>query len=228
MATNISSTLSDIQSAGDKAKNDAVSAKNGNKLDKNAFLRLLTEQMSHQDPTKPMDNTAFVAQLAQFSSLEAQTNTNDTLGRLLAAQNTSLQNSTVGMVGKNAVFPTDEVALVKGAPAKISADLSGLAGNVTMVVKDPAGGLVRLAQLGPAAAGKNTFEWDGKNDDGDALAPGPYKVTLTAQDLEGNLVPLTQFGQSRITSVSFDSAGEATIHAGAVSMPLSKVSEISE
>jgi flagellar basal-body rod modification protein FlgD len=228
MATNISSTLSDIQSAGDKAKNEAVSAKNGNKLDKNAFLRLLTEQMSHQDPTKPMDNTAFVAQLAQFSSLEAQSNTNDTLGRLLAAQNTSLQNSTVGMVGRNAVFPTDEVALAEGAPAKISADLSGMAGNVTMVVKDLAGGDVRVAQLGPAPAGKNTFEWDGKNDDGDALAPGPYTVTLTAQDLEGNLVPLTQFGQARITSVSFDSAGEATIHAGAVSMPLSRVSEISE
>lgn len=43
-------------------------------LDKDAFLRLLVTQLQHQDPLQPMDNTAFVAQLAQFSSLEGITN----------------------------------------------------------------------------------------------------------------------------------------------------------
>jgi flagellar basal-body rod modification protein FlgD len=37
---------------------------------KDQFLRLLATQLEHQDPLNPMDNTAFVAQLAQFSSLE--------------------------------------------------------------------------------------------------------------------------------------------------------------
>jgi len=228
MTTTVSSTLSDIQTAGEKAKNDEVSAKNGNKLDKNAFLRLLTEQMSHQDPTQPMDNTAFVAQLAQFSSLEAQNNTNDTLGKLLTAQNTSLQNSTVGMVGRNAVFPSNDVSLEAGSSAKMSAVLSDLAANVSMVVTDANGDTVRMEQLGPAAAGKNTFTWDGKNNDGDEMPSGSYSISLVAQDTEGKLVPLTQFGHARITSVSFDSAGEATIHAGTASVPLSEVSEISE
>jgi len=228
MATTVSSTLSDIQSAGDKAKNDAVTAKNGNKLDKNAFLKLLTEQMSHQDPTKPMDNTEFVAQLAQFSSLEAQNNTNDTLGKLLTAQNTSLQNSAVGMVGKTAVFQTNDVTLVKGSQAALSADLTDLAANVTMTITNAAGAVVRTDQLGPAAAGKNTFKWDGKNNDGDDVDTGTYTISLTAQDVQGKDVALTQYGHERITSVSFSSTGEATIHAGAASLPLSKVSEISE
>ena len=228
MATTVSSTLSDIQSAGDKAKNDAVAAKSGNKLDKNAFLKLLTEQMSHQDPTKPMDNTEFVAQLAQFSSLEAQNNTNDTLGKLLTAQNSSLQNSAVGMVGKTAVFPTNDVTLVKGSAATLTADLTDLAANVSMEVKNAAGSTVRTEQLGVAATGKNTFKWDGKDNDGDDVDSGTYTITLSAQNVKGEAVALTQYGHERITSVSFSSTGEATIHAGTASLPLSKVSEISE
>src|SRR5258706_13840008 len=43
---------------------------NNQGLDKNAFLKLLVAQMKNQDPLKPMDNTEFVAQLAQFSNLE--------------------------------------------------------------------------------------------------------------------------------------------------------------
>jgi flagellar basal-body rod modification protein FlgD len=45
-------------------------------LGKDAFLQLLVLQMKSQDPLNPMDNTDMVAQLAQFSALEAQTNLN--------------------------------------------------------------------------------------------------------------------------------------------------------
>lgn len=44
-----------------------------NTLGQDAFMRLLLTQLQHQDPTKPMDDTAFIAQLAQFSSLEKLT-----------------------------------------------------------------------------------------------------------------------------------------------------------
>ncbi len=54
----------------------------GNDLDKDAFLKLLTVQLSKQDPLSPIDNTQFVAQMAQFTSLEQMKNLNTTVGKL--------------------------------------------------------------------------------------------------------------------------------------------------
>ncbi|MFP6582275.1 MAG: flagellar hook capping FlgD N-terminal domain-containing protein [Candidatus Hydrogenedentota bacterium] len=54
----------------------------GATLDKDAFLQLLVLQMQNQDPLEPMNNGDMLAQLAQFSSLEAQTNLNDSFVKL--------------------------------------------------------------------------------------------------------------------------------------------------
>jgi flagellar hook assembly protein FlgD len=54
-----------------------------NNVDKDAFLKLLVEQLKNQDPLAPQDGAAFVAQLAQFNSLEQLMSINDRLGQLL-------------------------------------------------------------------------------------------------------------------------------------------------
>ena len=68
-------------------------------LDKNDFLKILITQLSHQDPTQPMDDKAFIAQMAQFSSLEQMTNMNDGLAKVAnlvaKSQAVSLLGSTV-------------------------------------------------------------------------------------------------------------------------------------
>ncbi|MCY6370386.1 flagellar biosynthesis protein FlgD [Clostridium ganghwense] len=53
--------------------------KKGNEMDKNAFLRILTAELTNQDPTNAKDSTAYVSQLAQFSSLEQMSNLNSTM-----------------------------------------------------------------------------------------------------------------------------------------------------
>lgn len=61
------------------------------------FLKILVAQLGNQDPLKPMDNTEFVSQLAQFTSLQQAQEINDKLGSLLAAQS-AMQS--VGLLGK--------------------------------------------------------------------------------------------------------------------------------
>jgi flagellar basal-body rod modification protein FlgD len=67
--------------------NSAVSATNkgtkivkpGNEMDKNAFLRILTAELSNQTPDSAKDSTQYVAQMAQFASLEQMSNLNSTM-----------------------------------------------------------------------------------------------------------------------------------------------------
>jgi len=64
-------------SAVEKAANSAASSKN-NTLDKDAFLKLLVTQMQYQDPLEPTSNTEYMAQLAQFSTVEQLENLSST------------------------------------------------------------------------------------------------------------------------------------------------------
>ena len=66
------------------------------KLGKDAFFQLLTTQLKHQDPLKPMDNTKFISQMAQFSSLEQMNNVNENLGKYLKSQSVSDGASLIG------------------------------------------------------------------------------------------------------------------------------------
>lgn len=63
----------------DKDKNsNKIEDNKKNDLDKNAFLRLLTTQLANQDPLNPIEDREFIAQLAQFGSLEQMQNLNKT------------------------------------------------------------------------------------------------------------------------------------------------------
>lgn len=65
-------------------------------LDYNSFLKLLIAQMQNQDPTKPMDSTEFVAQLASFSNVEQGIKTNTKLDTLLTSMALTQADGIIG------------------------------------------------------------------------------------------------------------------------------------
>jgi flagellar basal-body rod modification protein FlgD len=98
--TGLVGNLSDLLGAAEKS---ASARKVGDDMDKDAFLKLLVTQLKNQDPMKPMQDTEFIGQMAQFSSLEQMQNMN----KLIEAQNSFAQLSQAsGLIGK-------EVTLVK-------------------------------------------------------------------------------------------------------------------
>ena len=77
-------------------QNTVNGRKASQELGKDDFLKLLITQLSHQDPTNPMDNTAFIAQMAQFSSLEQMNNMANGFDRMALLMNNNDAVSTLG------------------------------------------------------------------------------------------------------------------------------------
>lgn len=87
-------------------------------LDYDSFLKLLTAQMKFQDPTKPMDSTQFVSQLASFSNVEQSIKMNSKLDALITS--TGL-NQADGLIGKT-VTSADGTVTGKVASVRIFSD----------------------------------------------------------------------------------------------------------
>ena len=106
-------------------------------LDKDAFLQLLVAQLQNQDPLEPQDNGEFIAQMAQFSTLEQMNNMTtsmDKIGELLSNIDTSvLVGQLSGMIGKGVEWMnTNSTADENGNPLTETTSLSGTITGVTV------------------------------------------------------------------------------------------------
>jgi len=77
--------------------NPAEAAEQGQTLGKDDFLRILLTQLTHQDPTAPLEDKEFVAQMAQFSTLEQMTNMSSDMGKVFGLM---ARNQAIGLLGK--------------------------------------------------------------------------------------------------------------------------------
>jgi flagellar basal-body rod modification protein FlgD len=82
---------------GKDAQGNPLGGAAGGALGKTEFLKLLVQELTNQDPLKPADNTQFIAQLAQFSTLEQMQNMNDGLGNLQTSFKTTQARGLLGM-----------------------------------------------------------------------------------------------------------------------------------
>ena len=116
--------------------------KDGGELGKDAFLQLLVTQLRYQDPLNPQDNSEYIAELANFSSLEQMTNVVKNLEDLGKIVNNIDSSVLVGqlssMIGKNIDWvETTESADEEGNPISSSETLTGRVTSVTIVDGNP-------------------------------------------------------------------------------------------
>ena len=183
-----------------------TSALGGNKaMGRDAFLKLLVAQMQNQDPLKPQENSAFVAELAQFSSLEQSMGINDRLD-LLATQNQGLANSqVVGMVGNEVTVKGSMVTSAGGgAPVPLSFSLAGDTTSTVVTVRDQSGKVVRTLDLGAREDGMVKLSWDGRDQAGMVQPSGTYVVSVSAKNDKDAAVSVSQETTGIVKSVSFD------------------------
>jgi flagellar basal-body rod modification protein FlgD len=126
------SVLSSTQTSVTPASSTA--AQGSSSMGKDQFLKLLMAQLQNQDPTQPADPTAFTSQLAQFSALEMQQESNSTLTALATGQVSANQEAATSFVGKNVTYSTNNVTIASGGGALLTGQLGSDASNVTAVV----------------------------------------------------------------------------------------------
>lgn len=160
-------------------------------LGKDDFLRLLTMQLQYQDPLNPMDNTQFISQMAQFSSLEQLQNMNKSLGDKSAAadqlQAAFLKSQAASLVGKQVEVATSEAVYDGVHSTSLSYRLAPGANQAHLQILDANNQLVRDFELSSRQSyGK--VKWNGKSSGGIAVPSGAYRVVIAAQDANGQPV----------------------------------------
>ena len=166
---------------------------NESKLGKDAFVRLLLTQLQSQDPTEPQKNEAFIAQLAQFTTIELMEKQTGHLESLLVAQAAGNQTAVSGLVGKDVSFSANTITTkTDGETRDLSVQLPSAANNVLVSVCDKDGKVLRTMQIGPRAAGKSDFTFDGLDASGNPLPAGSYTLKLVADQnktpVEGSIL----------------------------------------
>lgn len=124
------------------AASNPTETKKNDDLGKDAFLQLLVTQLKNQDPLDPQDNSSYIAELAQFSSLEQMTNVVknlEDLGKIVSNIDTSvLVGQLSSMIGKQVDWTeTINEADAEGNPISHETTLTGTVTGVTIVEGTP-------------------------------------------------------------------------------------------
>jgi flagellar basal-body rod modification protein FlgD len=161
-------------------------------LGKDEFLNLLVTQLRYQDPMEPMKDTDFVAQLAQFSSLEQLSNINNSLDA--STQLNYILSQTIAntmattLIGKEVVAVGDSVEHAYGDTEGLSFNLGQDAATVEVKIYDEKGALVRTITEENLSEGLNSINWNGKDDTGGNVSAGNYTFSVTAKNTAGETV----------------------------------------
>ena len=111
-------------------------------MGRDAFLTLFTTQLNNQDPLSPMDNEAFVAQLAQFSTLEANYSMRDSMDAMVGGMRQEQMLAGANLVGKSVAVEGGFFSAQQGEQTSGSVDLANGAESVIMSIYDADGEVV--------------------------------------------------------------------------------------
>jgi len=177
-----------------------------NTMDQGAFLTLFTTQLRNQNPLDPVKNEAFVAQLAQFSQLEATTAMKTSMETMVKSLDGDKMLAGAALIGRRVAVPNGPLTLLGGQPVEANVDLPTGADGVQMLVFNDKGQQVRKQIFGAQPIGTMRLSWDGLSDAGAPMPDGNYTSQVLASSMGKALQPTVN---SLATVRSVSNAGTA-------------------
>jgi len=170
----------------------AASTAGSDSIDQAGFLKLLTAQMTNQDPTAPMDSNTMVQQLSEMSTVSGITEMNTSMKSLVSELTSNRIGDAASWIGKAALLSSSTAQpLTNGGYAgEITLPSDATSMNVSLV--DSTGKSVYTQTLGSQKAGTVDFAWDGTQTDG-TTATGPLSVVVSATGAAAAFTVLSTF-----------------------------------
>jgi flagellar basal-body rod modification protein FlgD len=198
-------------------------------LGKEDFLRLLVAKLTHQDPLNPVTDEAFVADLAQFSSLEQLQNLNEALGSSLQWDLLQMQtiNNTMAtsLIGKEVKASYSSIYLSEDNNPGIGFSTTEYAESIKVTIMNSDGAVVRTIVREDIPPGDNSITWDGKDDNGKRLGEGFYQIEISGVNGEGESFSPSAYVRALVTGVVYHD-GSAYLQVNGMEIPLGNVAAI--
>lgn len=177
------------------------------KLDKDAFFKLMIAQMKNQDPTNPLKSHEMAAQLANFSSLEQMQNMNATLTELKNGQKPSENYQALNLIGKTVAGDSSKLSRMVGDQKHdFRFDLPSEATEAVIKVSNADGEVIKTYEMKNLKAGANQQTWNGQDEKGTTMPPGEYTFAVEAKAGERKLAAKTDFN-GVITGINYTPEG---------------------
>jgi flagellar basal-body rod modification protein FlgD len=179
------------------------------KLDKDAFFKLMLAQLKNQDPTSPLKSHEMAAQLANFSSLEQMNNMNQTLTEMKNGQKPMEQFQALNFIGKAVAGDSSKITRAKGdKDHDFRFTLKDAASKVEIRIRNnDTGETIRTISLQKLKEGENKYVWNGQNDKGQPAPVGNYQMFAEAYNSAGGKQVIKTDFEGVITGVNYTGEG---------------------
>lgn len=172
-------------------------------LDQASFLKLLTMQLSYQDPFKPVDNAQMLSQMTSMSTSEGISSLSTQMGNLNTLMTSSQALQASALVGQNVLLQSNVGFLEKDGSlgGVVAVGVENKYKNVKITVEDENGQVIREFPLEGDQRGNVEFTWDGKDKNGNPVASGKYVLKANGNNVEGKPESIATFAYGKVDSV---------------------------
>ena len=193
------------------------------------FFALLTQELSNQDPTKPVENNEMISQMTAFSTTDGVTQLNDQFTSFAASMSSSQALQASSLVGRSVLVEDNVFGMEEGQSVKGKLVTDQPASNVNIYVENVAGEIIQTVPVGSVASGEFTFTWDGQTSNGEPAPEGAYRFRVAGL-VEGNASELQAMTYRKVDSVTLAGSGGSILLNlnGGSTMKLSDVVEVSQ